>query len=74
MKSCKWEEKEKREVVNPGWGGNMKLHPPEQQPGVLTTTPCHLLFMTSLKAYYLLYHYCPCLNALCLSVNVIETN
>ena len=39
INSCKWEEKEGREDVHPGLGGNLSLDPPEWQPSVLTTTP-----------------------------------
>ena len=40
MKSRKWKEKESREVVHPGLGGNLYKVPPGWQPRVLTTTPC----------------------------------
>ena len=42
MKSCKQEEKERRENVHPGFAGNLNHGPPEWQPSVLTTTPCHI--------------------------------
>jgi hypothetical protein len=32
MMSCKWEEKERREDVHSGLGGNLSLGPPEWQP------------------------------------------
>ena len=41
MKSRKWKEKEKGEDVHTGLGGNLNKVPPEWQPSVLTTTPCH---------------------------------
>ena len=40
MKFCKQEEKERREDVHPGLGGDLNLDLSEWQPSVLITTPC----------------------------------
>ena len=51
MKSCKCKEKERREDVQPGLGGNLNLGPPEWQPSVLTTTPCHIYIFVKVLSY-----------------------
>ena len=35
LRSCRWEEKERREDVHPGLSGNLHMGPPEWQPIVL---------------------------------------
>ena len=44
LKSCKGEEKEWKEDVQLGVGGDLNLDTPEWQTSVLTTTPCHIHF------------------------------
>ena len=48
MKSCKQEEKEIREDVHPGLGGDLNLGPPEWQPSVQTTSKKFLLSLYEL--------------------------
>ena len=42
IKSSKQKEKERIERIYPGLGGYLSLGPPEWQPNVLTTPPCHI--------------------------------
>jgi hypothetical protein len=45
MKYCKWEERGRREDVYPGLGGVWSMGPPEWQPSMITTTPCHKMII-----------------------------
>ena len=49
MKFCKQEEKERREDVHPGLGGDLNLDLPEWQPSVLTTTPFIRIVVLNIK-------------------------
>ena len=51
VKSCNWEQRERRENVIFGLGGELSMGPPEWQPSVLTTTPSNIeILKACLKA------------------------